>query len=179
MTQDPFGPQAADSFLMGGGGVTQVFPAVGFRVQLTALSWRMAQQTKMETGDLLFWNDGRPRMQMVMECQGEATGKTWTTNAYVEKSLDEDDGRRNLYVKGNLQKAIRDGLRDAGMQGPEEGMLLDITRGKSMEPKVRGQQGAHTFKVVVTPAAKNPKWAAIKSADAADFLNDTADDSPF
>lgn len=178
MTQDPFSDRAADAFLMGGGGVTQVFPSVGFTVQLTALSWSMAQQTKMETGELLFWNDGSPRMQMIMECQGEVTGKTWVTNAYAEKALDDDNGKRNLYIKGNLQKAVRDGLRDAGMRGPEEGMMLSITRGKSQEPKVRGQQGAHTFKVVVTPAAKNPKWAAMRSADAADFLNE-GDESPF
>lgn len=178
---DPFSDnKAAQDFLMGGGVTGQKFPKEGFTVELTWLSWKMAQQTDMESGEPKFWNDGRPRMQMVVTAQGEPTGITWETNAYVETEIEDDDGKRALYIKGNLQKAIREGIREAGLKGPETGMLTRITRGKSEKPKVRGQQGAHTFKVVVTPAAKNPKWAEIQAAEAAADLDAAGDDeNPF
>lgn len=184
MSENPFNSGAqqqddAQSFLMGGGITGQKFPHVGFTVDLTWLSWKMAPQTDMDTGEIKTWADGRKRMQMVVTAQGEATGITWETNAYVETSIEDDDGVRALYIKGNLQKAIRDGIRNAGMKGPEVGMLTRITRGKSEKPKTKGQQGAHTYTVVVTPAAKNPKWAEIQADEAAADLDSAGDENPF
>lgn len=171
MTQDPFSKEAAEQFLSGGA-PTQKFPREGFKWGGTVESWEMAQQTDMDTGELLFWNDGKPRMQLVMNMQGEATGITWETNLYKEVALPDDDGSRRLYVKGNLQKAVAKAIKDSGGQ-LESGAYCEVTRGKDLPPKKRGQSGAYTYTAVWTPASKNPHAAAA-------MLNQSDDDeSPF
>lgn len=169
MSNDPFA-QSAEQFLSGGA-PTQKFPREGFTWGGTVESWEMAQQTDMETGELLFWNDGKPRMQLVMNMQGEATGITWETNAYKQVALPDDDGSRRLFVKGNLQKAVAKAIKDAKAT-LEPGAYLEVTRGSDLPPKKKGQSGAHTFKAVWTPASKN--------AHAASALFDQDDEeSPF
>jgi len=173
MTQDPFSAQAAESFL-GDGAVSQKFPAPGFKWGGTLLSWEMAQQTDLDTGDLKFWSDGKPRMQLVATMQGAATGKTWEwiSQRWVEKALPDDDGERRLFIKGGLQKAISKAMKTA--KGKlEVGAYIEITRGEDLEPSKRGYSGAHTYTAVWTPASKNP------NAPAASFLDEPEDDNPF
>lgn len=157
MSNDPFS-QNADAFLSGGA-PAQKFPRVGFKWGGTVESWEMAQQTDMETGELKFWEDGKPRMQLIINMQGAPTGITWETNQYIEAKLPDDDGARRLFVKGGLQKAVAQALRDAKSR-LEVGAYLEVTRGQDLPSKKKGFGGAHTFKAVWTPAAQNPHAAS-------------------
>lgn len=172
MSDDPFG-QNANAFLSGGA-PTQKFPREGFEWGGTIESWEMAQQTNMETGDLLFWNDGKPRLQLIMHMQGEPTGITWETNAYKQVALPDDDGSRRLFVKGGLQKAVSKAMRDAKVKELEVGAHLKITRTRDLPPVKKGQNGAHTFSAIWTPASKNPHAASAMLAQ-----DDDDDEAPF
>lgn len=169
MSNDPFA-QSAEQFLSGGA-PTAKFPREGFTWGGTVESWEMSQQTDMDTDELLFWNDGKPRMQLVITMQGEATGITWETNAYKQVPLPDDDGSRRLYVKGNLQKAVARAIKDAGGK-LEPGAYLEVTRGKDLPPAKKGFSGAYTYKAVWTPANKNTHAASA-------LLDQNDDESPF
>lgn len=170
MSNDPFN-QNADAFLSGGA-PAQKFPHEGFNWGGTILSWEMAQQSDLDTGELKFWADGKPRMQLIMNMVGKPTGITWETNAYKQVMLPDDDGSRRLFVKGGLQKAVSKALRDAKSK-LEVGAYLDLTRGKDLPPVKKGFGGAHTFSAIWTPASQNPHAASAMLAQ------DDDDEAPF
>lgn len=170
---DPFSADAvrAAQFL-GGGTVAAKFPKEGFVVKGTIQSFRMAQQSHMESGELLFWEgkeqveqsklkfpqNARPCEQLVIELQGEPTGITWETNRYVERQLPDDDGMRTLYVKGGMQAAIGKALREAGVRAPEIGGFLEVARGKDTQ-RNGSKYYSYTYTARYTPASQNGEAA--------------------
>lgn len=149
--QDPF---AQASNFLSGGLTAAKWPVIGFIVEGTVKAAKMQQQRDFDSGEMLFWNDGSPRMQLVVDLQSEATGKTWTGLRNVEKAVPNDTGMRALYVKGNLQRALSQALRDA--QAPfENGAHLRIERIADVPNKDPKKQDALDFKVTYTPAAQN------------------------
>lgn len=170
---DPFSADAAKAAaFLGGGTVSAKFPKEGFVVEGTILSFRMAQQTDMESGELLFWEgkeqveqsklkfpqSARPCEQLVIEMQCEPTGVTWETNRYVERQLPDDDGTRTLYVKGGLQAAIGKALRDAGVRAPEIGGYLKVQRGKDTK-RPGSKYFSYSYTAAYTSADRNDKAA--------------------
>lgn len=167
----PFDTEAAKSatgFLTGSGGsTTQKFPQVGFvfKAKLTRVGGEK-QQTDQRTGELMFFegralkkqselqfpSTARPAMELILEFQGPVTNLTWETNQYIEKPLPDDDGARTLFVRGNLQKAMGQALKDAALD-LEIGQEWTITR----TANVKANTGvAFTYKAAVTagdPAA--------------------------
>lgn len=179
---DPFSADAAKAAqFLGGGTVAAKFPKPGFTVEGTILSFRMAQQTDMESGELLFWEgkdkveqsklkfpqNARPVEQLVIEIQGEPTGVTWETNRYVEKQLPDDDGVRTLYVKGSLQFALGKALREAGVRAPEIGGYLKVTRGQDVK-RGGSKYFSYSYTAEYTPASKNSHAAGQFLAQDAD-----------
>jgi hypothetical protein len=171
---DPFSADAAKAAaFLGGGTVAAKFPTEGFVVEGTIQAFRMAQQSHMESGELLFWEgkeqveqsklkfpqSARPCEQLVIELQGEPTGITWETNRYVERQLPDDDGMRTLYVKGGLQAAIGKALRDAGVRAPEIGGYLKVQRGKDVQ-RNGSKYYSYTYTAQYTQAAQNGHQAA-------------------
>lgn len=162
--------QSAEAFLAGGA-PTQKFPKVGFTWGGTVESWEMSQQTDMETGALKYWDDGKPRTQLIMSMQGVATGITWETNQYRQVVLPDDDGSRRLFVKGGLQSAVAKALREAKSK-LEVGAYLEVTRGEDLPSKKKGFGGQHTFTAVWTPAHQNSHAATA-------MLGTAEDENPF
>ena len=119
MTQD------ANDFLFGGGGKAASFEQMGDMVEGTIVDAKVSQQTSMETNEPLTWNDGSPRMQLVVTLQTK------------EKTDDNDDGQRRLYAKGGnfevasgkgkaLKDAIADAVKKSGASKIEEGATLKV-----------------------------------------------------
>jgi len=164
MTADPFAmdAQEAAAFLSGGGEAAK-WPQPGTEVGGTVRSFRMAQQTDMETSELEFWKDGRPRMQLVMDLQCEPTGINWKGLENEQYDILDDDGMRTAYVKGELQKAVAKAIKDAGGKF-EVGAYVRIrrvTNGPKTNPKFAAP---HRYIAKWTPAAQNPQ------AGASDFM---------
>lgn len=108
-----------NEFLMGGGGApTATFKdaPIGRKYVGKIIASDVTQQTDMKSGEPMFWKDGNPRMQAVITIQTD------------ERNLDieDDDGQRRLFVKGEMQKAVRDAVREAGASGLELGGLLAV-----------------------------------------------------
>jgi hypothetical protein len=170
---DPFSAEAAAAAnFLGGGTVAAKFPKPGFVVEGTILSFRMAQQTDMESGELLFWEgreqveqsklkfpqSAKPVEQLVIELQGKPTGITWETNRYVEKQLPDDDGVRTLYVKGGMSNAIGKAMRDAGVRAPEIGGYLKVARGQDTK-RPGSKYFSYTYTAQYTRADQNGEAA--------------------
>ncbi|MGM9380306.1 hypothetical protein [Streptomyces antibioticus] len=108
---------SADDFLMGGSTPSAKFPTIG-----TAVTGRITtkptveQQRDYTTGEPKFWDDGKPQMQLVV---------TLATNER-DPAVQDDDGTRRLYVKGQMKNAVAQAVRAAGAPGLEAGGALTV-----------------------------------------------------
>jgi hypothetical protein len=111
--------QSADDFLMGGGGAPSAkFGGFGVTVggRITEPA-QVQQQRDVQTGEKKFWKDGNPMMQLVVTVQTDQR----------DPSIPDDDGRRRLFVKGQMKTAIQDAVKQAGTRGLEVGGHLQVT----------------------------------------------------
>lgn len=136
----------ADDFLMGGGGApTAKFPTPG-----AILTGRITekptveQQRDIQTGEKKFWPDGNPMMQLVVTVQTDER----------DPSIEDDDGRRRLFVKGVMKNAIADAVRAAGARGLEVGGTLTVTYTHDGIAKQRGFSPPKQYSAQYQPAAQ-------------------------
>jgi hypothetical protein len=123
----------SNDFLMGGGGASAKFDQVGDTIAGTIVSTEVRQQTKLEDGTPLTWENGDPRMQLVVTLQTDAHDDT------------DDDGKRALYVKGSkspgsqsLHDAVRAAVQGARAKGLEVGGTLTVSYIGDEPSKTRG-----------------------------------------
>ena len=130
MTNQVVDPNA---LIMGTGARSASFKNHGDRVWGTIISSEVRQQTDFDTSQLLFWDDGKPRLQVVITVQTDISDD------------DDDDGLRAIYAKGQMLKAIGDACRKAGAKGISEGGRLLVQYVSDAEPKRRGMSGAKQY----------------------------------
>ena len=132
-----------NKWLLGGGVPSAKFDTIGKTVagRITEQP-EVRQQTDFDTGGLKTWDNGDPMMQLVV------------TLATDERSpdIEDDDGTRRLYVKGNMQQAVATAVRSARSK-LEIGGQLSVTYTGDDEPKKRGMSGAKRFTATYLPAA--------------------------
>lgn len=143
----------ANSFLMGGGGApTAKFPTPG-----TVVGGRITepptveQQRDMQSGEKKFWSDGNPMMQLVVTVQTDER----------DPSIEDDDGRRRIFVKGQMKNAVADAVRDAGAKGLEVGGALHVRYTHDGTPKQRGFSPPKQYAARYVPAAHMEMGAPI------------------
>ncbi len=97
----------------------------------------VAQQTDINTGALLTWPDGKPKLQLIFTLQTQL------------REDPDDDGKRTLWVKqsSNLQAAIRDAVSKTGAQSAEAGGLLTATLVGERPASKGGQNPIKVFEV--------------------------------
>lgn len=114
-----------NDFLMREGGKAFAFEKIDDIVTGEVVAAELKQQTDVETGERLTWNDGSPRMQLVITLQTDL------------RVGDDDDGIRMIYAKGgkhdvasgegtSMKDAIAKAVRDAGANGIEPGDQLAV-----------------------------------------------------
>lgn len=130
MTMTPPDPM---SLLLGGGTRSAKFENPGDRVSGEILNVETKQQTDLKDGSPKFWDDGSPMWQVVVTLQTDER----------DPEDPEDDGRRNVYVKGSSKyasthKAVADALRAAGAKTLEVGGTLALAYTGDGEATSRG-----------------------------------------
>lgn len=102
--------------LLAGGGKTAKFETVGETHAGEIVSIDTRQVNDYETGTPEFWQDGRPKQQIVV---------TFDTGS---PDGPDDDGHRNLYIKGwgDQLRAFRDAARRLG-RNPQVGDRITAT----------------------------------------------------
>lgn len=109
--------QDENSFLMGGGVPGFKFSEIGATVKGKVVSTELQQQRDYDDqSKLLFWDDGSPRQQL----------KVVLASDERDPQIADDEGHRAIFVKGQLQTAVRDAVRAAGAKGLEVGGTLAV-----------------------------------------------------
>jgi hypothetical protein len=103
-------------FLTGARTLAAKFPNIGDNVggPITEEP-QMRQQTDFATREPLFWPDGEKKMQVVVTVQTD------------RRDDENDDGRRRIFVKGQMKDAVSCALRAARVKEPAVGGILTVT----------------------------------------------------
>lgn len=99
----------------------------------------LRQQTDPDTREAVYWEDGRPKMQVVAHLQ--------TTLAEDE----EDDGLRSVYIRANVRAAVQAALKEAKAQDIELGGLLTLTYVSTDKPKNKAWSGRKNYTAQYIP----------------------------
>lgn len=102
------------------------------------------QVNDFQTKQPAFWNDGRPKEQIHVIIQTQLR----------DPSVEEDDGRRSLWVKGwGIQlKAFREACRQAGVKIPKPGDTI-TERFVGLGPRGDAPQPPKVFEFHIEPAS--------------------------
>ncbi|ARQ95507.1 hypothetical protein I5G81_gp68 [Mycobacterium phage Shandong1] len=112
MSNDSYG------FLGGGGPASAKFKTYGDTVGgVITVEPEQRQQTDLNTNEPLTWKDGSPRMQLVVTVQTDLN----------DPEIEDDDGLRRLFVKGEMRKAVQKAVIAAGAKGLDVGGELHVT----------------------------------------------------
>jgi hypothetical protein len=136
----------ANSWLMQGGTPAAKFDSVGTTVSGSITEPpQIRQQTDFTTGKPLFWEDGNPRYQLVVNID---TGN-------IDPAVDNDDGIRSIYIRGNLQRAVREAVRLTGADGLEVGGHITVTYTGDGVATTRGMSPPKNYSAVYKAPAQN------------------------
>lgn len=147
MTTDP------NDFLLASGIPSFKFEAHGDTAKGPIVSLEMQQQRDFTSQAPMFWDDGRPRMQLRIVLATDQTEGT------------DDNGHRAIYVKGNMQQAVRDAIKAAGVAKIEVGGTLAVRYAADGEPPKKGLNAPKEYK-----AKYEPPTAATAAVDADDLF---------
>lgn len=129
-----------NDFLAGSGAPSAQFPEIGAEIEGDLISAEVRQQTKLEDGSPLVWNDGKPRLQLVVTLDVGETGEYDTTE-------------RRLYAKGEMLKAIKEAVKVSGGKF-ENGGRLKVRYTGDGDQKVKGHNPPRLYKAKWTPPSK-------------------------
>lgn len=140
-----------DTFLMGSKSRSAKFESIGDIVQGTiATIPEVTQQTDLETGKPVTWDDGNPKMQLVVTLQTDLR----------DIDDEDDDGIRKLYVKGSkkpesksLHAAVLAAVLTTGAKGLEVGGKLAVKYTGNGVSKTRGFNPPKQYTATYQPAA--------------------------
>lgn len=123
-----------NTFLLAGGTPSAKFPTIGTLVKGTIVESEVTQQTDLE-GTPKVWSDGKPMLQAVVTLQ----------TAERDPDVDGDTGLRKLYVKGQMQAAVRDAIKQSGASGLEIGGTLAVKYTADKPAEKRGHNPAKQY----------------------------------
>lgn len=119
---------AANDFLMAGGVTSAKFPAPGTSVTGTiAREPEIQQQRDFQSGEPKFWEDGKPMQQL----------QVILATTERDPQVPDDNGERAVYIKGQMQKAVKEAVRKSGANGIAVGGTLTVTYTADGEAKGR------------------------------------------
>jgi hypothetical protein len=147
-----------NSFLFEGGAKSFQFNKIGDICRGVIESVELRQQTSLDDNKPLVWDDGRPRMMLVVTLQ--------TT----DRDGDDDTGMRSIYAKGgrfevaegegtSMRDAIAQAVKDVGASSIDPGDELAVGYTGNGKPK-RGQSAPKLYSASFRKAT-----ASVSAAD--------------
>jgi hypothetical protein len=129
-----------DDLFSGGGAPVAKFPTIGTTHLGTITHLEARQQRDFDKGEPLTWDDGSPRMELVI-------------------TLDNAGESTRLFVKGAMLSALRDEIRRTGQKKPEVGGKLAVKYSHDGENKNPKLNPPKMYQVAYEP----PTAAAVES----------------
>lgn len=136
MTIDP----GANDLLTRSGAPSAKFPTIGTTCKGTVLGAEKTQQTDIK-GTPKFWDNGDPMYQVVVTLQTDER----------DPAIDDDNGERRVFVKGQMLTAVKGALKAAGASGLEIGGTLAVRYESDGTPKP-GQSAPKQYVAQYQPA---------------------------
>lgn len=142
----------ANEMLMGGGAKAFPFDSMGDTVSGSIVHYSKRQQRDLTTNALSFWDDGSPKMMLVVVLQTDLNDGP------------EDDGCRSVYLRaGNFvavkgkgtssMVAVKDAIRRAGASGLEVGANLTLQWSGEGKAPNKGFNAPKLYSASYQPAA--------------------------
>ena len=128
---------------LAGGAPTMKFANLGDTIKGKVLHTEVNQQTDINKKPK-FWDDEgtRPMMQVVATLQTEER----------DPQVEGDDGCRRVFIKGDMERAVREVIAAAGWRGkPLEGATLGIRYVANGTPPRQGLNAPKLFKAFFEP----------------------------
>lgn len=131
--------------LLSSGASSAKFPSIGARVGGRVVKDAEERQVRnFTTGQLEVWDDGNPKMQLVITVD---TG-------YIDPSVPDDDGLRSIYVKGKSISDLRQVTRKLRVNSIKEGGIFFATYVRN-EPTAGQPRKVYDFEYE-PPVANDP-----------------------
>jgi hypothetical protein len=116
-----------NEFLLSGGVPALKYETAGTTHTGKIISAEVQQQREIDSGKPKYWDDGKPQMQIKVHLQ----------TTIRDPEIEDDDGIRADYIRGNKLKAVQAAVRKAKAK-LEPGGELTITYTGDGEQKTRG-----------------------------------------
>lgn len=125
---------------------------IGAKITGVPVEMESTQQRNLE-GGLLFFDDGKPRMQLVITLQ----------TSMRSEDIQDDDGQRRVFAKGGadpskgkkglpMLNALRKAQKDAGSKIEVGGGILSVEFMGEDEPAKKGNNGTKLWVATWTPS---------------------------
>lgn len=145
---------AVRDFLTGGGAKSFDFDAVGAACDGEITDLTVRQQTDMQTGEPVFWQDGKPKNALVITVQTDA------------QDDEADDGKRTVWIRGgnfvaetgngtSSLTALKDALRNAGASDVEVGGTIRVAYTGIGKAKNKGFNPPKLYTITYATPARN------------------------
>lgn len=103
-----------------------------------------AQVRNYESGEPEFWEDGNPKLQIVVTLDTD-----YSTSS-------EDDGQRKVYLFGQKLQAAKSALKEAGVDKLEKGSVFTITYTGTKPAANKKYNDVKLYGITIVPAKSNP-----------------------
>ena len=121
-----------NAYLQASGAQAAKFAKIGDKIGGTIQHFELREQTDFKTGEPKLFPSGHPMQQIVVTLQT------------ARRDDDDDDGLRRVYVKGQMEKALKKAL---GKQLLAVGGQLAVRYEADGEPAKTGQHAPKQYKV--------------------------------
>lgn len=146
--------------LLLGGAPAAKFPEIGAVIAGKVLAQRKQQSKDFESGQLKTFEDGSPMMEIVFTLQTDV----------IDPEIEEDDGTRRLFARGQMLKAIGAALRKAHWSAPLVGGTLKVKYAKDGD-RVGRKNPPKLYQAIFEPPAAADEFDAMAGYE--------PDDEPF
>jgi len=142
-----------NDFLLSTGVPSFKFEKFGDTAKGPIVSLDMQQQRDFNTGIGLTWDNGDPKQQLRIVLETD------------QRDGDQDNGHRAIYVKGQMQQAVRDAIKTAGAQKIDVGGTLAVRYDSDGDPPKKGLNAPKQYR-----AKYEPPVPATNAVDADDLF---------
>lgn len=129
---------------------------VGDSFSGTITDLETAQVRNYETGEPEFWEDGNPKLQIVVTLATE----------YIDPDLDGDDGSRKVYLFGQKLTAAKQAMKDANVSKLEKGFGFAISFIGEKPSSNKKYNNVKLYGITITPSKSNAGVDALLSMGA-------------
>ncbi len=103
-----------------------------------------AQVRNYESGEPEFWEDGNPKLQIVVTLDTD-----YAANA-------DDDGQRKVYLFGQKLQAAKTAIKEAGIEKLEKGSTFTITYSGTKPSSNKKYNDVKIYSITIVPGKSNP-----------------------